>query len=255
MQYTSSIWWQTFNMLRKLVWLLTCVSISSILCRVSRSSAWASASRNLTLINSSCISLSAFFLGLSFQRPAVRAKWRWGEALQSVTFPPRFALWRKCPTKIMCWSHCPVCWHVLTCQCSSKSLTCCLSSLRPVRASASLSFTPISSSWRRATLVSSGRDVFLWGRSVRIICFKTAATYVYGCKKTSLKQCIMPEVTHLLHVQDLVLHFLEGTLRLRLLQPGLHQLSLQLQDRLLRVPRGSLLQQDTCVSTDSKTWH
>lgn len=35
---------------------------------------------------------------------------------------------------------------VLTCQCSSRSRTCCLSSFRPVRASASLSFTPISSS-------------------------------------------------------------------------------------------------------------
>ncbi|TNN72866.1 hypothetical protein EYF80_016977 [Liparis tanakae] len=55
---------------------LTCVSSSSILCRVSRSSAWASASRSLTVISSSCSSLRVFFLLLSFQRPAVRAKWR-----------------------------------------------------------------------------------------------------------------------------------------------------------------------------------
>lgn len=62
----------------------------------------------------------------------------------------------------------------------------------------------------------------------------------------------MLKETHLLHVQDLVLHVLEGTLRLCLLQPGLHQLPLQLQYRLFRVPRDSLLQQDTCVSADSK---
>lgn len=60
----------------------------------------------------------------------------------------------------------------LTCQCSSRSLTCCLSSFRPVRASASLSFTAISSSWRRATLVSSGSDEFLYRSSVRIIHWK-----------------------------------------------------------------------------------
>ena len=54
----------------------------------------------------------------------------------------------------------------------------------------------------------------------------------------------MPEETHLLHVQDLVLHLLQGTLRLRLLQPGLHQFPLQLQDGLLGVPRDSLLQRD-----------
>lgn len=95
MQYTSSIWWLTFNMLRKLFWILTCVSISSILCRVSRSSAWASASRSLTLISSSCISLNAFFLGLSFQRPAVRAKWRWREALQSVNLSVTFCSLKK----------------------------------------------------------------------------------------------------------------------------------------------------------------
>lgn len=49
----------------------------------------------------------------------------------------------------------------LTCQCSSRSLTCCLSSFNPVIASASLSFTPISSSCNRATLVSSGNEEFL----------------------------------------------------------------------------------------------
>lgn len=59
----------------------------------------------------------------------------------------------------------------------------------------------------------------------------------------------MSQATHLLHIQDLVLHLLEGTLRLGLLQPGLHQLSLQLQDGLLRVSRGSLLQQDMSMST------
>lgn len=53
---------------------------------------------------------------------------------------------------------------VLTCQWSSRSLTCCLSSFSPVSASASLNFTPISSSCSRATLVSSGSDVFLWKR-------------------------------------------------------------------------------------------
>lgn len=99
MQYTSSIWWQTFNVLRKLVWLLTCVSISSILCRVSRSSAWASASRNLTLINSSCISLSAFFLGLSFQRPAVRAKWRWGRGVTVSHLSATFCTLKKMSNK------------------------------------------------------------------------------------------------------------------------------------------------------------
>lgn len=72
------------NVVRKLRWPLTCVSSSRILCRVSLSSAWASASRSLTLISSSCSSLKVFFLGLSFQRLAVRAKWRWGEVLQSV---------------------------------------------------------------------------------------------------------------------------------------------------------------------------
>ncbi len=61
---------------------------------------------------------------------------------------------------------------VLTCQCSSRSLTCCRSSFRPVRASASLSFTPISSSWRRATFVSSGSDEFLWGRCVKMSYFR-----------------------------------------------------------------------------------
>lgn len=60
-----------------LAWPLTWVSISSSLCLFSRSSAWASASRSLTLISSSCSSLNVFFLWLSFQRPAVRAKWRW----------------------------------------------------------------------------------------------------------------------------------------------------------------------------------
>ena len=30
--------------------------------------------------------------------------------------------------------------------------------------------------------------------------------------KKRLKQCIMPKLTHLLHVQDLVLHLLEGAL-------------------------------------------
>lgn len=58
-----------------------------------------------------------------------------------------------------------MCVCVFTCQCSSRSLTCCLSSLRPVRASASLSFTPINSSWRRTTLFSSGRDAFLYNRN------------------------------------------------------------------------------------------
>lgn len=48
-----------------------------------------------------------------------------------------------------------------TCQCSSRSLTCCLNSFRPVTASASLSLTPINSSCSRATLVSSGSEVFL----------------------------------------------------------------------------------------------
>lgn len=43
----------------------------------------------------------------------------------------------------------------------------------------------------------------------------------------------MPSEAHLLDVQDLVLHLLEGTLRLGLLQPNLYQLSLQLQDGLL----------------------
>lgn len=60
-----------------LAWPLTWVSISSSLCLFSRSSAWASASRSLTLISSSCSSLNVFFLWLSFQRLAVRAKWRW----------------------------------------------------------------------------------------------------------------------------------------------------------------------------------
>lgn len=55
----------------------------------------------------------------------------------------------------------------LTCQWSSRSLTCCLSSFRPVKASASLSFTAISSSCSRATLVSSGNDEFLWGSRIR----------------------------------------------------------------------------------------
>lgn len=44
---------------------------------------------------------------------------------------------------------------------------------------------------------------------------------------------IISQEAHLLHVEDLVLHLFEGTLRLGLLQPGLHQLSLQLQDGLL----------------------
>lgn len=69
------------------VWGLTCVSISSSLCLFSRSSAWASASRSLTLISSSCSSLNVFFLWLSFQRPAVRAKWRWQKVVGSVSYP------------------------------------------------------------------------------------------------------------------------------------------------------------------------
>ena len=51
-----------------------------------------------------------------------------------------------------------------TCQCSSKPLTCCLSSLRPIKASASLSFTAISSSCSLATFSSSGRELFLWNK-------------------------------------------------------------------------------------------
>lgn len=93
------------NQKKKLAWSgQTCVSISSILCRVSRSSAWASASRSLTLISSSCSSLRVFFLGLSFQRPAVRAKWRWGGGV-TVTCPACFALvpHRWCVWVRMCW--------------------------------------------------------------------------------------------------------------------------------------------------------
>lgn len=58
---------------------------------------------------------------------------------------------------------------------------------------------------------------------------------------------------NLLHVEDLVLHLFQRTLRLRFLKSGLHQLSLQLQNKLLRVSRVDLLnnQKESELKLDS----
>lgn len=53
------------------------------------------------------------------------------------------------------------------------------------------------------------------------------------------------QALYLFHFQDLVLHLFERTLRFCLLQPGLHQFFLQLQDGLLWIPRSTLLQPTT----------
>ena len=209
---------------------LTCVSSSRILCRDSRSSAWASASRSLTLISSSCSSLIVFFFGASFQRPDVRAMWRWEKVLQSFIkitsrFVPIFMLhlW-----KISCLpaSAPPGLWPAVSALSGQSRL--------PLPATSPRSAPPVAV-LRWCHLVgtcSSGEDV----KEKYVLNILRIITGCWLCWKT------VSRASHLFHIKDLVLHLLECTLGLCLLQSRLYKLRLQLQDGLLRIARDSLLQ-------------